>query len=63
MKTILISATLWLPSLFILTQIGLMGQKCRKYSKARKNRLISAPEKQNQHDKNKHSIKRKCKKV
>jgi hypothetical protein len=37
-----------------------MGQKCRKYSKARKNRLIPDPKKQEQQDKNRNVFKGKC---
>jgi hypothetical protein len=41
-----------------------MGQKCRKYSKARKNGLISNPKKeQSISEKNKNAFKEKCRKV
>ncbi len=41
-----------------------MGQKCRKYSKARKNGIIPHPKKVQDVDaKNKNAFKEKCKKV
>jgi hypothetical protein len=41
-----------------------MGQKCRKYRKARKNRIIPNPKnKQEYQDKNKNAFKEKCRKV
>lgn len=39
-----------------------MGQKCRKYRKARKNRIIKAPGKQQEEDKALQAFQPKCKK-
>jgi hypothetical protein len=42
----------------------IMGQKCRKYRKARKNRVIPDPHKKLEYqDKNKNAFKGKCKGV